>query len=427
MDKPRLDSWKDIARHLGRDVRTVARWERDRGLPVHRVPGGRRSNVFAYPEELDAWLARGGDIGEAQAPPAPAQDSQPPQAYHFARHWRAAAAVAVVALSSAGWVLTHPVSPLGRMAILGNELVALDLSGRTQWTHRLEASELLLPAGRWSHVTDLDKDGRNEVLATVEVTSPGHNQHGGALFSFSGDGRLQWTSTLLDRVTFRGAVYGPPWAAADVSVYDVGGEARIAWIAHHFTWWPGLLVSFDAQGRRLGTFVNSGWIKTAGPSSDGQHLLLTGVTNSRRAYFLAVLDAARPTGRSPEPPGSPTECVSCPLGDPLYYFVFPRTDVGSAQQFPADGPSVQTFANGTIHVQTHESAAPNIATAIYELGPTFTIQAASLSDSFSEWHRQLEQQGVLSHALAECPARGVLDVQRWTPAEGWTSVRVPVR
>ena len=30
----RLDSWKEIARHLGRDVRTVMRWERERGLPV---------------------------------------------------------------------------------------------------------------------------------------------------------------------------------------------------------------------------------------------------------------------------------------------------------------------------------------------------------------------------------------------------------
>ena len=37
----RLDSWKAIAGHLGRDVRTVLRWEKERGLPVHRVPGGR--------------------------------------------------------------------------------------------------------------------------------------------------------------------------------------------------------------------------------------------------------------------------------------------------------------------------------------------------------------------------------------------------
>jgi hypothetical protein len=55
----RLDSWKDIARYLGRDLRTVRRWQEDKGLPVRRVPvtGGQRA-VFAYTAELDAWLTR---------------------------------------------------------------------------------------------------------------------------------------------------------------------------------------------------------------------------------------------------------------------------------------------------------------------------------------------------------------------------------
>lgn len=59
----RLDSWKEIAAHLGRNERTVVRWEKERGLPVHRVPGGLRSGVFAYRKELDAWLA-GADLSE---------------------------------------------------------------------------------------------------------------------------------------------------------------------------------------------------------------------------------------------------------------------------------------------------------------------------------------------------------------------------
>jgi TolB-like protein len=52
----RLDSWKEIAAFLGRAERTVKRWEADRGLPVHRVPGGGRSAVFAYTHELAEWL-----------------------------------------------------------------------------------------------------------------------------------------------------------------------------------------------------------------------------------------------------------------------------------------------------------------------------------------------------------------------------------
>ena len=51
----RLDSWKDIATYLRRDIRTVMRWQ-EKGLPVHRVPGGKRQAVFAYRAEIDDWL-----------------------------------------------------------------------------------------------------------------------------------------------------------------------------------------------------------------------------------------------------------------------------------------------------------------------------------------------------------------------------------
>lgn len=52
----RLDSWKEIAAFFHRAERTVRRWETERGLPVHRVPGGGRSAVFAYTDELADWL-----------------------------------------------------------------------------------------------------------------------------------------------------------------------------------------------------------------------------------------------------------------------------------------------------------------------------------------------------------------------------------
>ena len=58
-DRPRcrLDSWKEIAAYLDRDVRTAQRWERRDGLPVHRLHHSKRGSVFAYASELDAWRA----------------------------------------------------------------------------------------------------------------------------------------------------------------------------------------------------------------------------------------------------------------------------------------------------------------------------------------------------------------------------------
>ena len=52
----RLNSWKEIAAFVGRDERTVKRWERTRGLPVRRLPGTGHVYVFAYVNEINAWL-----------------------------------------------------------------------------------------------------------------------------------------------------------------------------------------------------------------------------------------------------------------------------------------------------------------------------------------------------------------------------------
>jgi hypothetical protein len=57
----RLDSWKDIAAYLRRNVRTVYRWEKEKGLPVHRLPGGSRRAICAFTQEIDAWLVSGYD------------------------------------------------------------------------------------------------------------------------------------------------------------------------------------------------------------------------------------------------------------------------------------------------------------------------------------------------------------------------------
>src|SRR6516164_4532120 len=51
----RLGSWKEIATYLGRGVRSVQRWEREEGLPVHRLSHQKRGSVYAYRDELDEW------------------------------------------------------------------------------------------------------------------------------------------------------------------------------------------------------------------------------------------------------------------------------------------------------------------------------------------------------------------------------------
>lgn len=52
----RLDSWKQIALYLNREARTVQRWKKHEGLPVHQHFHRKGKSVYAFRHEIDLWL-----------------------------------------------------------------------------------------------------------------------------------------------------------------------------------------------------------------------------------------------------------------------------------------------------------------------------------------------------------------------------------
>ena len=80
-----LQGWKEIADYVSRDERTVKRWEKQRQLPVRRMPGKGRANVFVRISELDSWLSQSPSSGAAAVQAVPVL--QPPP-WH--RLWAAA-------------------------------------------------------------------------------------------------------------------------------------------------------------------------------------------------------------------------------------------------------------------------------------------------------------------------------------------------
>ena len=70
----RLDSWKAVAEFLHIDIRTARRWEKERALPVYRVPGGGRRAVHAYVSELEDWLRSDNQLRSDSYDPLQTQD-----------------------------------------------------------------------------------------------------------------------------------------------------------------------------------------------------------------------------------------------------------------------------------------------------------------------------------------------------------------
>src|ERR1700756_4373207 len=109
----RLDSWKEIAAYLHRDITTVQRWEKREGMPVHRHLHDKKGSVYAFRADLDAWMRTRNfrDDDEDELPdstpthaldtPSPADTSAPPS--RSGLYVSIAALVAVVAAASFLW------------------------------------------------------------------------------------------------------------------------------------------------------------------------------------------------------------------------------------------------------------------------------------------------------------------------------------
>ena len=109
----RLDSWKEIAGYLNRDVTTVQRWEKREGMPVHRHVHDKRGSVYALAEELDEWVqSRRLHVDEPEDEPEekPEEEITPAapidegaMAAPRTRLWLVVAAVVCVCLLAAAW------------------------------------------------------------------------------------------------------------------------------------------------------------------------------------------------------------------------------------------------------------------------------------------------------------------------------------
>jgi len=113
----RLDSWKEIASYLSRDVTTVQRWEKREGMPVHRHQHDRMGSVYAFSSELDAWVqSRRLSLEEEEKEeqkqrsaetPVDAEGDRGPRGTQRSRPWLVLGGVVALTLLSVTYVMTR--------------------------------------------------------------------------------------------------------------------------------------------------------------------------------------------------------------------------------------------------------------------------------------------------------------------------------
>ena len=162
----RLDSWKEVAAYLKRDVTTAQRWERRESLPIHRHLHDKQGSVYAFRSELDDWhRARtlqsehsGGPPADVVEPPHPDPES-----------------AGVPAIPAVGRLTVSPRQWLGRLSVVAVLVGLLVASvsfgvarGRGSSTASQITSLVVLP------LDDLSSDPAHAYLAaglTEELTA----------------------------------------------------------------------------------------------------------------------------------------------------------------------------------------------------------------------------------------------------------------
>ena len=431
----RLDSWKAISDYLGRDERTVRRWEKEQGLPVRRVPGGRGHSVFAYVAEIEAWLQTNSPVRAAQSPRderhaagAPDTLALTPVPLPWRRARTFAIAAVVLALSVTAWrslASERSSAPL-RLTMTTTGILASDVTGDEVWRYPFPLSERVGLAETTAVMVPTSVRGQGfYALQGQRVRVSDNVTLSGQLLWLGSDGRLRREVSIDDSLQFGRERYGAPWSVIEGRLDDRGTSGRLAITAHHYTWWPGIVAIFDGELRRLGTFVNAGWVE--GVRWVGtDRIIASGFSNDRNGGMVALLDANSLDGQSPEVADPRFHCDTCGSGAPIRYVVLPRSELNVVTGAAFNRARLDVLS-GTVMIRTDEIVEPDgsIADAIYEFNATLDVANASYSDRYWDVHRALEAQGKIHHTREQCPDRnGPREIQVWEPVTGWRTVRV---
>lgn len=109
--RSRLDSWKEIAAYFARGVTTVQRWEREEGLPVHRLTHDTGSSIYAFEDELAEWhAARSRRLAVAAGEPDSEAPVLPSSTW---RNFRVLGAIGAITTASFAtiWMLPRTAAP----------------------------------------------------------------------------------------------------------------------------------------------------------------------------------------------------------------------------------------------------------------------------------------------------------------------------
>lgn len=356
---------KAIAGYLDASERTVYRWEKELGLPLHRVSGTAGSTVYVYVGELEEWLKKKKSADKTLLIP---------------KKNRALATILVsvailIIMASAYFILkSQNILPKGDIpnpitsTISGNMVFVKDADGnviRTFFTfdRRLEPQEWWLRKN--IDYFDIDGDGANEVVCR-EYNSREDKFY---VTLFNNDGTLLWKRSATNEQTYNGLLlrsnFRPGWTHF---ARQKDGQIPVISYWRHKTRFLSFILSFDLQGEPLQRYTHSGLLESfeiCDLDRDGTDEILFAGTNNllKGEGVVGVLNLSNFRGVCPpyrvEPEYSHMDWLKMYVpdnpepGNQLLYLRFKRNPYFEEKQHTYTFAKIHDVEEDLIHVRLY--------------------------------------------------------------------------
>jgi hypothetical protein len=395
-----LSSWKEIADYLGVSLRTAQTWEREKGLPVQRMPG-EKGRVVADQAELDQWRRTAFRANSWWSNPS------------YLRGIVLVSVTLTVAVLTyeLGVYLLHLKKLQPASFRLGHQSITiLDSNGADLWRKAfpepLESADYLdtaIASHRKITFTDIDRDGDVETLFVYSPLNSLRNPS--ALYCFSRAGEERWSFAPV-RTNGTAEGYGRTHVINDLLVTQTHGnsEPHVLLLDCQLPGHAAKLFLLSPRGEIQATFAHEGHLgllETADVDGCGRdEIIMGGFAAERHEAELIVLsmppDNATPTNSQGNRtrPAEPVKITEKAV------LAFPRTCVNQKLEESNRIAHIADSGDALTVVVSELNEDPSVEVT-YQLDRQLQVKDVWFSDALRNLHRTLRAQGILDHSLTE--------------------------
>jgi hypothetical protein len=405
-----LTSWKEIADYLGVSLRTAQSWEREKGLPVQRMPG-EKGRVVADPAELNRWRRTTLRTNSWW--------SNPTYLRGFALA-SLAIALAVVAYEFSAYLSQHIGRQPASFRMGRRSITVLDGNGVDMWRKAFpeplesaDYSDAAMAGHRKIAFTDIDSDGDVETLFVYSPLNSLRNPS--ALYCFSRAGEERWSFAPV-RASGQNGGYGRTHVINDLLIARNHGssEAKILLLDCRLPGHSAKLFVLSPRGEIHATYAHEGhlgMLETADVDGCGREEILMGGFASER-HEAEVIVLAMPTDTVATTAEADLTRAAQPVKlQEKAVLTFPRTCVNKKLEESNKIAHIADSGDLLTVVVSELSDDPSVEVT-YQLDRQLRVKDVWFSDALRNLHQTLRTQGVLDHSLTEAEVSNLKDITR---------------